>query len=581
MLMVALVCVVAPGCKPDATSDHRSETPRAKQAGDQEHDRAPWFTDVAEQTGLRFMHTTGATGDFHFPEIAASGCALFDFDNDGDLDAYLIQCHPLSPDAPRAADDGMNRLFRNDLESAPDGTTRLRFVDVTASAGVGDRGYGMGCAVGDYDNDGNIDLYVTNFGPNVLFRNNGDGTFSRQDESLPPTPTWSASAAFLDYDNDGRLDLFVADYVDFTVAENNICHSRSSRRDYCGPNSYNPIPDHLFHNNGDGTFSEVTRDAGIHRAYGSGLGVVSADFNDDHRPDIYVANDGNANQLWINRGDGTFENTALISGTAYNGEGMPEAGMGVTAGDFDMDGDEDIFLAHLVGEHNTLLVNDGRGLFEDRTDAFGLGAPSRPVTAFGVEWFDVDLDGDLDAFLANGAVKIADEYATLDYPYPYPNQLFVNSGPPDFRFRDASAEAGPDVEALHVSRGAAFGDIDNDGDIDILVSNSNGPAQLLINNTKRQGNFLRLRVVGVQSNRSAIGAVVRLERDGMPPLIRRVHADGSYCSANDLRVVFALGDDAAPQEALVVYPGGKAARFTGLEVNREHVLFENDGPPRP
>ena len=295
----------------------------------------PWFVEIARARGLEFIHTTGATGDFYFPEITGSGCGLFDYDNDGDLDVYAVQAHPLAldPEPRPEAEDGRNRLYRNDLVVGPDGTPGLRFVDVTDRAGVGDRGYGMGLAVADYDNDGDLDLFVTNFGPNVLYRNNGDGTFTDVSAGAlpgPPDRRWSTSASFVDYDRDGFVDLFVASYVNFSLRENKICHSPSGRRDYCGPQAFDPVPDRLLRNNGDGTFSDVTTAAGIDRAYGSGLGVVCADFNRDSWPDIYVANDGNANQLWINEGDGTFTDRALLAGAAYNADGKAEAGMGVS-----------------------------------------------------------------------------------------------------------------------------------------------------------------------------------------------------------------------------------------------------------
>jgi enediyne biosynthesis protein E4 len=571
MLMLVFVAGGS-SCKRDDSTD-RSRRPLPADGA--------WFVDISQQTGLDFVHTTGSSGEYYFPEIAGSGCALFDYDGDGDLDVYAMQAHPLDPrlatnrgDAPA----GMNRLFRNDLQPIGQGRFAPKFVDVTRQSGVGDTGYGMGCTVGDYDNDGDLDLFVTNFGPNVLYRNNGDGTFENVTTSaISAYNRWSTSASFFDYDKDGFLDLFVTDYVSFHPAENRKCHSRSSRRDYCGPSAFEPVSDHLFHNEGDGTFTDVTVESGIDRTFGSGLGVVCADFNGDTYPDIYVANDGNANQLWINKRDGTFANNALLGGAAYNAEGIAEAGMGVTAGDFDTDGDLDIFLAHLVGEHNTLLVNTGDGLFDDRTDSAMLGAMSRSQTAFGTRWFDFDGDGDLDLFLANGAVKIAEECAHLDYPYPYPNQLVRNSGPPAFTFEDVSDRAGSAITLAEVSRGAAFGDVDNDGDPDILVSNSNGPLRLLRNDVGDAQSWLRLRLIGSTSNRDGVGSVIRLTRPNVADLIRRVHADGSYCSANDLRVRFGLGHAAGPHSVTVAWPSGKNERFDNLAADVLVTLREGQG----
>jgi hypothetical protein len=545
---------------------------------------SPWFVDVAEASGLDFVHTSGATGEYYFAEITGSGCGLFDYDGDGDLDVYAIQGRALGGGSGDGA-DGRNRLYRNDLAVGPDGQRRLRFTDVTDEAGVGDRGCGMGMAVADYDNDGDLDLYVTNFGPNRLYRNDLDqGTGRFTDVStvaIGPEDRWSTSAAFVDYDRDGFVDLFVANYVNFTVRENKACHSPSGRRDYCGPQSFDPVPDRLFHNNGDGTFSDVTAAAGVDRAWGSGLGVVCADFNGDSWPDIYVANDGNANQLWVNRGDGTFQDTALLAGAAYNGDGRPEAGMGVTAADFDLDGDQDIFLSHLVGEHNTLLVNDGTGSFDDRTEDFTPSAASWTFTGFGTEWTDFDGDGLLDLFVANGGVKIVEEIAFDPYPYGNPNLLMLNLGPPGFAYAGASHQGGDPFRLVETSRGAAVGDVDNDGDVDVLVANSNGPLRLLRNEVGHRRAWLGLRLVGTSSNRCAIGALVHLVGREGRTLTRRVHADGSYCSANDLAIRFGLGDDRSDQAVTVTWPSGLAETFSGLPTGRVTVLEEGTGETPP
>jgi len=566
-ITVVLVTVIASGC-----DDGASEGSGAAVSG------PAWFTDVAAESGLVFEHTTGATGAFYFPEIAGSGCGLFDYDGDGDLDVYVLQAFEL----PGPAGDGAggNRLFRNEIVP----TGRLWFVDVTEQTGLGDRGYGMGMAVADYDNDGDLDVYVTNFGPNRLYRNDGPDASPRFTDvsatAIPPEDRWSTSAAFVDYDGDGFVDLFVTNYVNFSVRENKVCHSPSGRRDYCGPQSFDPVPDRLFRNNGDGTFSDVTGQTGLASAFGSGLGVVCADFNGDGHADIYVANDGNANQLWMNRGDGMFQDTALLAGAAYNADGRPEAGMGVTAGDFDLDGDQDIFLSHLDGEHNTLLVNDGTGMFDDRTRDFGLSAMSWPYTGFGTQWQDLDGDGYLDLFVANGAVKIVPELAFDPYPYGNPNQVIRNLGPPDFQFADVSKDGGPTVRLVEASRAAAFGDVDNDGDVDVLVSTSNGPLRLLRNDVADGRGWLGLRLIGTRGNRSAIGALVTLERPGAPGVVRRVHADASYCAANDLRVFFALPGDRGPQTVTVRWPGTVAPEtFSGLRAGVVSELRQGGGTP--
>ncbi len=533
----------------------------------------PWFTDVAPQTELHFTHRTGATGEYLFPEITGSGCGLLDYDRDGDLDVYALQGATLSGTGTR---NGGNRLFRNDLSA-----TGWRFVDVTDTAGVGDTGYGMGCAVGDIDNDGDEDLYVTNVGANVLYRNRGDGTFIVDRTAIPSEDRWSTSATFLDYDRDGWLDLFVVNYVNFASGEIRPCHAASGARDYCGPQVYDPLPDRLFRNRGDGTFEDVTERAGIATTFGSGLGVVSADFNDDGWPDCYVANDGNANQLWINRGDGSFENTALVAGAAYNVDGMVEAGMGVTAGDFDCDADEDIFLAHLRGETNTLLINDGTGFFEDRTTEIGLGAVSRPWTGFGTGWVDFDGDGFLDLFIANGAVKMEEGLTGDPFPYGNPNQVLRNTGPPDFVYEWIGARAGREMGLIETSRGAAFGDLDNDGDVDVVVSNANGPLRLFRNEIGQRRSWLALELTGEQSNRDALGSRVVLDRPGARTLVRRVDTGGSYCSASDRRIVFGLGDDRGPQTVIVTWPDGNAERFSDLAPGRLHRLTEGRGAKAP
>lgn len=542
------------------------------------------FVDVAEQAGLRFRHFNGATGEFYFPEIMGGGCALLDYDNDGDLDVYVVQGALLGAGETRAdaifAHPGRwpprNVLFRNDLELDPRGEPLLRFTEVTDSSGVGDAGFGMGCATGDYDNDGDIDLYVTNYGSNVLYRNQGDGTFENVTATARVEENrWSASAAFVDYDQDGWLDLFVTNYVDCLIEANVKCWTPAGARDYCSPRSYDPVPDRLFHNNGDGTFTDVSEEAGIVGVFGSGMGVACADYNGDGRIDIYVANDGDANQLWVNRGDGTFEDGSWLSGTAYNEMGMPEAGMGVTAGDFDQDGDEDLYLTHLRLESNTLYLNDGSGMFSDRTTRIGLGRSSTLMTGFGTGWFDYNNDTLLDLLVVNGGVTILESRARDPFPYRMPNQLLRNAGAG--RFEDVTARAGRALEQPECSRGAAFGDIDNDGDVDVLVTNNNGPLRLLRNESSDRNGWLRLSLQGRESNRSAIGAVVVVRLRNGPALYRRVHADGSYCSASDLRLTIGLGPDPDVESVEVRWPSGRAELWRGLATHAGHTLREGEG----
>ncbi len=542
---------------------------------------SPAFREASTETGLKFHHFTGATGQFFMPEIMGPGVALFDYDADGDLDVYLVQGTLLDKTkklsealfAPGPSFRPGNRLFRNEL--IPSG--KLRFTDVTAQVGVGHEGYGMGVAVGDYDNDGDLDLYVTNFGPNILYRNNGNGTFTEVTrEAGVDDERWSASASFVDYDRDGDLDLFVANYVDFTIRGNKKCFAATGEPDYCTPAIYRPMPDRLFRNDGGGKFTDVTQAAGIGRAFGPGLGVVAADYNLDGWIDLYVANDGAENLLWLNKGDGTFEEVGLISGAAYGADGVARAGMGVTAGDFDNDGDEDILVTNLRREGSTLYRNDGRGGFYDATTEFGLAHLSFPFTGFGVEWFDYDNDGRLDLFAANGAVTIMETLRGNPYPFHQRNQLFHNEGEGK-RFLEASAAAGPALLSSEVSRGAAFGDIDNDGDIDIVVSNNNGPTRLLLNEAGARSAWLMVRLEGVKDNRNGLGARVAVLRKGQKPLWRRAHMDGSYLSAHDPRVHFGLGSGTAIEAVEVYWPSGGKERWKNVKANSVITLRQNSG----
>jgi enediyne biosynthesis protein E4 len=534
------------------------------------------FEDATEKTGLRFQHFIGATGSYFVPEIFGSGVALLDYDGDGDLDVYFLQGMVL--DRTKSLKDSIfpvpkehfpgNRLFRNNLIP----TGKLSFTDVTEQAHVaGNGGYGMGAAVGDYDNDGHPDLFVTNYGKDILYHNNGDGTFTDvTKEAFPAEESFGSSAAFVDYDRDGFLDLIVVRYNSFTVQGNKRCSGYAGAREYCGPGDYRPIPDKLYHNDGKGHFTDVSQKAGLGAAFGNGLGVVCADFNGDGWIDIFVANDKTPNQLWINHGDGTFEDDALMSGTAFDDEGKAHAGMGVTAGDFDGDGDEDIFISNIMGETHMLYLNLGKGVFRDATKLYGLGYTTVPYTGFGTLWFDYDNDGRLDLFIADGEVRAIESQRGKPFPYDQKNQLFHNEGK---TFRDVTGEAGPVFDLSEVSRGAAFGDIDNDGDIDIVVSNANGPARLLLNQIGNRNHWLEVRLQGVTVNRDALGARVALLRQGRPALWRRVATDGSYLSANDPRVHFGLGPDAelrtAPPESIVViWPDGSRETWPVPGVDR-------------
>jgi hypothetical protein len=548
----------------------------------------PLFRDVAEESGLRFRHFTGSSGEYFMPEIMGAGGALLDYDGDGDLDVLLVQGamvderktpaearFPPAPGQPPGT-----RLFRNDLEGRARGTGRLRFTDVTEKAGLRFLGHGMGVAVGDYDNDGHPDIYLTAFGPDALYHNNGDGTFTDVTRAAGVDDArWSTSATFFDYDADGDLDLFVANYLDFTVAGNKTCFDAVGARDFCSPARYRPVPGRLFRNEGGGRFADVTEASGIAKAFGPGLGAVAADFDRDGRLDLYVANDGTANQLWLNRGNGKFEEQGLLSGTAYNAEGLPQGSMGVAAGDVDADGDEDLLVTNLPREGSTFYLNQGEGRFQDMTDAWGLRAPSLPFTGFGTGWLDYDNDGRLDLFVANGAVNIVEAQRGQPYPFQQPKQLFHNDGGPPLLLVPPEA-AGPAVGLAEVSRAAVFGDVDNDGGIDVLVTNNNGPVRLLLNEAAR-GHWLQARLRGVQDNADGLGAWVGLVRKSGPTLWRRAHTDGSYLAAGDPRVHFGLGGSTAYASLLVRWPSGRREMWTGLGADRTITLRQGTGKPWP
>ncbi len=565
----AVVIVLLAGCE----GDKATQSVPAPQPGEP-------FVEVAAASGLVFTHFNGASGAYYQPEVFGPGVALLDYDRDGDLDVYLPQAGMPDPGQspaqalfplPAGQPTG-DRLFRNELQA--DGM--LRFTDVTDLAGLGHAGYAQGVATGDYDNDGYTDFYVTAFGTNVLYHNQGDGRFIDVTSAAGvDDPRWSTSAAFLDYDRDGDLDLFVANYVHFTVAGNKQCAGGDGTLDYCGPQSYRPVRDRLFRNDGDGRFTDVSDAAGLGVAFGPGLGVTCADYNGDGWQDIYVANDGDDNQLWINQGNGRFENTALMAGVAINAYGKAEASMGVTAGDFDGDGDEDLFMTHLDRETNTLYVNDGTGNFLDATDAHKLGRISLQYTGFGAEWLDFDNDSDLDLFVANGAVRIEESLRGQPFPYQERNQLIRNDGRDGFS--DMTEQSGPALALVEVSRGAAFGDLDNDGDIDIVVANNNGPARLLRNTIDGDNHWLTVRLQGTRSNRAGLGARVALLRAGKPPLWRRTHTDGSYLSASDDRVHFGLGAGTDVQAIGVVWPQGTREIWHDIGIDSFITLQEGSG----
>jgi hypothetical protein len=543
-----------------------------------------WFVERAKEAGLDFVHFNGMSGEVYYPEIMAPGVGLIDYDNDGDLDVYFVQGQMLGPgkslrDATFPPQGELrDRLFRNDLAIGADGTRALRFVDVTAQSGIDVRTYGMGVAVADYDNDGWVDIYRTGLERAVMLRNNGNGTFSDVTEKTGTISRgWSVPAAFVDYDRDGWLDLFVGHYLIYSLAGDLDCLSVSGQSDYCPPSSYRPQPSQLFRNRGDGTFEDVTTRALTGGAYGPALGVSTADFDGDGWLDIYVGNDGMANQLWINQKNGTFRDTAFVAGAAVSGGGNAEASMGIDAGDFDNDGDEDLFVTNWMAQMNVIYVNDGRASFEDRRGATGLGPPSLAKTGFGTAWFDYDNDSWLDLLAVNGSVAIIEAQARNKDPFPLrmPNQLYRNLG--NGRFEDVSSRAGQALALSEVSRGAAFGDLDNDGDTDVIIGNAAGPAHLLVNQIGERSHWLGVRLVGADKKRDMLGARVSILRANGPTLIRRARSDGSYASANDARVLVGLGASTDRPRVRAQWPDGTIEEWADVPLDRYTTLVQGTG----
>ncbi len=526
------------------------------------------FKDVTSQAKINFKHVHGGSGTKYIVETMGSGGCWLDYDRDGDADLYLVNGAPLpgftSAQPPR------NHLYRNN----GDGT----FVDVTTRAGVGDTGYGMGCAAADIDNDGDLDLYLSNFGPNVLYRNNGNGTFTDiSAASGTDDPRFGSSAAFADYDADGLVDLYVANYLDFTVKKNVYCGDwRRSLRSYCHPDSYPAVPHVLYRNKGNGVFEDVTRKAGVLREDGKGMGVVWGDYDNDGDVDLYVANDSTANFLFMNSGDGTFKDRTLTGGAAFSEEGKTQAGMGTDAGDYDNDGDLDLFVTNLDMENNALYRNTGRGTFEDQSFPGGVGESSFLLVGFGTHFFDFDNDGDLDIFVGNGHIlDDIQEYNDM-VTYEQPDLLFENVGG---RFREVSARHGAALTQKGVVRGVAVADYDADGDLDILLTQSNRPARLLRNEGGNAGNWIEIDVRGTRSNRAGIGARITV-RSGGRQQIQEVRSGASYCSQHDLRQHFGLGAQERYEWVEVRWPSGLRERFPGGDAGRILKLEEGKGAPR-
>ena len=524
----------------------------------------PWFEDQAALRGIDFRHVSGAAGRYLMPEIMGGGVALADVDGDGDLDAYFVQSgFALAPATPAEALG--NRLYLNDGEG--------RFAPLVES-GAEDPGYGMGVVAGDYDNDGDIDLYVTNVGANALLRNDGQGRFENVARAAGVDDAgWGTAAAFADFDADDDLDLFVVNYVAWHVGIERHCHDYGSGvRNYCDPDNYDaPTPDRLFRNDGDGTFTDVSAQAGLDDAVGNGLGVVSADFDGDGRMDVFVANDKTMNRLWLNRGDLAFVDEAPLWGCATDDHGVAKAGMGVAAADADNDGDADILVVNIEGETDSWFRNEGTH-FVDATAISGLAATSRRYTRFGIALEDFDNDGWLDLYEANGRVSHTPEPDVADV-FAEPNVLV--RGDADGRFVSVRPAGGVAPELIHTSRGVAVGDVDGDGGLDLLVVNRDAAPYLLMNRTADRGAWLRFRVVN-RAGRDALGAVVSATV-GSRHLHRSVQTAGSYLASRAPSVHFGLGAESQALDVRVTWPDGTSEAFGDFAAGVNAVLRRGAG----
>jgi hypothetical protein len=544
----------------DRAAEHANQPPNDTSSP------APWLREEAQERGLVFQHRSGARpGRYWMPEIMGGGAALADLDNDGDLDAYLVQSGAVDQPAQERAP---NQLFENQGQG--------RFRDVSAGSGAEDRGYGNGVACGDVDGDGDVDLYVTNWGPNALLENRSQGRLVFADvtaERGGGDGGWGTSAAFFDRDLDGDLDLYVCNYLSWSPGTEMPCVNVLGARDYCSPQNYEAAALDVLYDNQNGQLVERGRELGIDRV-GTGLGVLSSDFNGDGWPDLFVANDGLPNLLWRNDGRGAFSNVATETGVAVDADGVPKAGMGVAAADVDGDGQEDLLVVNLNREADSLHLNRG-GRFSDATRRAGLALVSRPLTRFGVGFYDFDQDGRLDLFQACGRVQ-RQELSLSDDPYAEPNLLF--SGQPNLRFEEVLPRGGTAELLVASSRAAAFGDVDGDGAIDILLVNRDGPAHLLMNRVPQRGAWIGLSCVGANGV-DVLGARVNGQIAGQP-FVRHVRAAASYQASNEARIHIGLGSHTGVEELSVTWPDGSVEAFGSRPAGANHKLVRGQGQRR-
>jgi predicted nucleotidyltransferase len=529
----------------------------------------PPFTDVASAAGLTLVNVSGEGDNDYILEANGSGGAFFDYDGDGDMDAIIANGSTL--ELMDAGGSPVVALYENRGGS---------FVDVTAAAGFDDRGWAFGLCVADVDNDGDSDFYVTAYGPNLLYINNGDGTFEERGAAAGADhPGWGTNCAFGDYDRDGDVDLYVANYVDFdreTIPRrgSDECIYMGALPVYCGPKDLAGDPDVLFRNDGEGTFTDVTGEAGVAMPPQYGFGVVFSDLDNDGWPDIYVANDSVPNFLFHNKQDGTFEEIGLISGASVNLAGFAQAGMGIAAGDYDNDGLVDLYVTHFSEDTNTLYRNLGGMFFADVTAASGAAIGSRPHIGWGTGLVDLDNDGWLDLFVVNGHVYPRVDDLAEGSKYLQRKEIYRNLG--NGRFEEVTAELGGDLLDVHASRGAAFGDFDDDGDIDVLVTNMNSLPSLYRNEYAGPNTWIGFKLEGTTSNRAAIGARVEIETGGRT-MVREVRSGASFLSHNDLRLHFGLGEAETVDTVRVRWPNGDVETFEGRAAGSYVIIREGEG----
>jgi enediyne biosynthesis protein E4 len=562
------------GCKQPAAVAPASPTPEQAAAPSPSPSPTPprpsgaiEFTDVTSETGIRFKHNSGAFGKKYLPETIGAGGAFLDYDNDGWQDIFLVN----SMDWPEAK---KRRSFSALYHNNKDGT----FTDVTQQVGLGVEMYGIGVAVADYDNDGNDDIFVTCVGANHLFRNLGNGKFADVTARAGLNePGFSTSAAWFDYDNDGKLDLFVGRYVEWSVQADLFCTLDGKNKTYCTPQTYKGQSSQLYRNRGNGTFENVTARAGVNDSAGKTLGVALLDFDDDGWMDLFVANDTEPNKLYRNNHNGTFTDNAVIAGVAFSEAGTARAGMGVDAADYDGSGKQSVVIGNFTNESIALYHNDGSGLFTDEAAASGIGKVSAQSLTFACFFFDYNLDGLLDVFAANGHVSDDISVVQPTVKYAQPPHLFQNNGKK--KFQEVTAKLGKALNRAIVGRGAAYGDYDNDGDLDLLITTNNGPARLLRNDNANQNDVLRVRTIGAKSNRNGIGAKVVVKTSKGKTLFAMVRTGSSYCSQSELPLVFGLGK---PEEGTtltieITWPGNQKDRIADVKPNQIVTIQEGKG----